>query len=170
VAGFPPPGTLTLTWRYSQISTDIVFKVYSTTNLGTPISKWPVYTNLTSRSCVIPVLPGNRFFAVSASNITTRVESPFGQCPLVLRPTPAVASNLPPQPRTITLTWNYPQMSPDIVFKIYSSTNLGTPVSKWPVYTNLTSTSCVIPVLPGNRFFAVTASNMATRTESAFGR
>jgi hypothetical protein len=82
----------------------------------------------------------------------------------------SLAGIIPPQPKTLILKWNYSPMSTDIVFKVYSSTNLSSPCWKWPVYTNLTTTSCVIQISPGARFFAVTASNMTTQTESAFAQ
>jgi hypothetical protein len=84
--------------------------------------------------------------------------------------TTSLAATLPPQPKTVTLVWNYPQASPDIVFRIYSTTNLAMPLSKWPVYTNLTTTSCVVQVSPGSRFFTVSASNTVTGSESFSSR
>jgi hypothetical protein len=162
--GVPPaPKTLVLTWSYPQMSTSLVFKVYSSTNLAVPIRKWPVYTNVTTRSCPVQIDSGSRFFAVTASNKTLRTESAY-------LASARLAVVLPPQPKTVTLKWNYPQLTPDIVFKVYSSTNLAMPLSKWPIYTNLTTTSCVVQVFPGNRFFTVSASNTTTRTESRFSR
>src|SRR6476646_3020510 len=75
-----------------------------------------------------------------------------------------------PPPKTLLLKWDYTQVSPDIVFNVYSTTNLGVPIKKWTRYTNVTTTSCVVQVQPGNRFFAVTASNTVSRLESAYGR
>jgi hypothetical protein len=82
----------------------------------------------------------------------------------------SMAAVIPPPPKTLTLRWNYPQISPDIVFNVYSSPNLSVPVKKWPVYTNVTTTSCVVRVAPGSQFFTVTASNKVSRLESAYSR
>jgi len=84
----------------------------------------------------------------------------------------SMAAVIPPPPKTLTLRWNYPQMSPDVVFNVYSSTSLGVPVKQWPAYTNVTTTSCVVRIVPGlgSRYFAVTASNKVSRLESAYSR
>ena len=166
MAALPPsePKILILKWKYSQVSTDTVFNVYSTTNLAVPMAKWPIYTNVTVRSWMTPIYPGKRFFAVKASNTTLRTESAF------LAPSASLATAPPPPSTNLTLSWNYPQTSPDIVFTVYSSTNLATPLGKWPVYTNVATTSCVVRIAPGNHFFTVKASNVIARTESTFAR
>src|SRR5262245_5962019 len=82
----------------------------------------------------------------------------------------SLAGFVPPQSKTLILKWNYSQMSTDIVFKVYSTTNLASPVWKWPVYTNIATTSCVVQMLPGNHYFAVTASNTTLHTESTFSQ
>jgi hypothetical protein len=166
MAALPPsqPKNFVLKWNYSQVSTNIIYNVYSSTNLALPMGKWPLYTNVTGKSWVTPIYPGNRFFAVKASNTVLRTQSPF------LASSAALATVPPPRSTNLTLTWNYPQTSPDIVFTVYSTTNLATPLKKWPVYTNVTSTSCVVRIVPGNHYFTVTASNTIMRTESTFAR
>jgi hypothetical protein len=71
---------------------------------------------------------------------------------------------LPPQ--KVTLTWEYPISSPDIVFNVYHTTDLAAGAKGWTFLTNVTAKSCTLPVLPGNHFFTVTASNRITRLES----
>jgi hypothetical protein len=76
----PPPGkTVTLIWDYPEISTNIVFNVYETTNLSLPMTRWKIVTNVRMLSCVLPVRNGAHFFAVTASNIATGLESDFAR-------------------------------------------------------------------------------------------
>ena len=69
-------------------------------------------------------------------------------------------------PSTVTLIWDYPQPSADIVFNVYQSTNAAASLSKWKVATNVTVTTCTLPIQPGNCFYTVTASNKVTKLES----
>jgi hypothetical protein len=72
----PPSKTVTLTWNYSQPSSNIVFNVYGTTNLSVPCSKWGLLTNSAATSCVVPAPDDVHFYTVTASNVVTGMESP----------------------------------------------------------------------------------------------
>lgn len=73
---------------------------------------------------------------------------------------------LPGQLRnSVTLAWDgYPpgELSTNLTFKVYSSTNPAVPLTNWQVFTNVvgTNTSVVIVMQPEQRFFFVTASNL----------
>ena len=60
---------------------------------------------------------------------------------------------------TITLYWDYPPalLSPDLTFKIYSSTDM----INWVNFTNVvgTNTEITIPITASRMFFTATASN-----------
>jgi hypothetical protein len=73
----------------------------------------------------------------------------------------------PPVVKTITLTWDYPQMSTEIVFNVYHSTSLMIPIKEWSLITNVINQSCVLAMQEGAHFFSVTASNLTTRMESS---
>jgi hypothetical protein len=77
----------------------------------------------------------------------------------------ASAVILPPGKR-VTLSWNYSQISPEIVFNVYASTNLAAPARNWTLLTNVTALSCALPAVSPNQFFTVTASNTVTGRES----
>lgn len=66
--------------------------------------------------------------------------------------------------QSITLYWTYPQseLSTNLTFNIYSSTDVGVPVPSWPLFTNVSglSTNITVPLTPQARFFYVTASNL----------
>ncbi|HHY85022.1 MAG TPA: hypothetical protein GYA07_05740 [Verrucomicrobia bacterium] len=62
-------------WEYPISSPDIVFNVYHTTNLALPKWKWTLVTNVSGRSCMLIVQPGQHFFTVTASNKATGLES-----------------------------------------------------------------------------------------------
>ena len=53
----------------------LVFNVYQTTNFMAPRSQWSVVTNVTTTSCVLPVVDGPHFFTVSVSNTVTGLET-----------------------------------------------------------------------------------------------
>lgn len=64
----------------------------------------------------------------------------------------------------VTLAWDpYPtnQISPDLVLKVYSSTNATAPLSTWPLLTtvNPTNSTVTLPTDAQQRFFVMTASN-----------
>lgn len=79
---------------------------------------------------------------------------------------PSHAVILPPPTKTITLMWDYPQLDPEIVFNVYSTTNIAAPVSQWSVVTNVKQLSCSLPLQDGNRFFTVSASNTVSGLET----
>lgn len=67
-------------------------------------------------------------------------------------------------PTQVTLKWDqYPtnQISPDLVFKIYSHTNIAVPFTNWPVVKTVAGTnlSTTFPMQPAARYFVLTASN-----------
>lgn len=65
---------------------------------------------------------------------------------------------------TVTLQWDqYPtnQITPDLILKIYSSTNATAPLSTWPLIAtvNPTNTTATLPIDTHQRFYTMTASN-----------
>ena len=80
----------------------------------------------------------------------------------------AVIAVILPPTKTIKLTWEYPQLDPQIVFKVYQSTNLTIPMEQWIVVTNVTGLSCVLPMNSETCFYTVVASNIVTGMQSAF--
>jgi hypothetical protein len=75
----PPEKTVTLVWSYPEMSTNIVFNIYEATNLAVPMTRWRIVTNVRTLSCILPVGEGAHFFAVTASNIVTGLESDFAR-------------------------------------------------------------------------------------------
>lgn len=69
-AGISPIGRIRLDWDYppNEITTDIVFRVYSSTNITIPITNWMVLTNVTTNEAHLTISPGRTFFYVTASN------------------------------------------------------------------------------------------------------
>ncbi len=70
----------------------------------------------------------------------------------------------PGQMRTnATLRWTYPtnELSTNLLFKLYSTTNISSPVSTWPLFVTVmgTNTQVTIPIVTEQRFFTMTASN-----------
>lgn len=65
----------------------------------------------------------------------------------------------------LTLRWSYPanELSTNLLFKFYSSTNIAQPVASWPLYATTigTNLSLVVPVnaAEGQRYFVGTSSN-----------
>jgi hypothetical protein len=64
----------------------------------------------------------------------------------------------------VRLQWDYPtnDLSEDLWFNLYSTTNIAAPLSTWPMVTNFVGTSTVATVsVPWGekRFFTVIASN-----------
>jgi hypothetical protein len=53
-----------------------------------------------------------------------------------------------------------------LVFNVYQTTNLMVPMRQWTVATNVTTTSCSLPILPGAYFFTVSVSNTVTGLET----
>ena len=68
---------------------------------------------------------------------------------------------LPPAPRTIVLSWDYPaeELTPDISFNVYHSSDISIPIRNWQVITNVPAPdlSVSLTVKSGAHFFAITA-------------
>lgn len=66
-------------------------------------------------------------------------------------------------PKTVRLIWTYPadEVTPELGFVIFSSTNIAIPLTNWLVLTNApgTSRSLVITAVPGKNYFAMKATN-----------
>ena len=64
-------------------------------------------------------------------------------------------------PTLITLAWDYTvsDITPDMIFKIYHSTDVA--ATNWPLMTNVSppALSVQLTILPGAHFFYATASN-----------
>lgn len=54
----------------TELSTNLTFKVYSTTNITQPVTNWPVLLTVvgTNASITIPMTAQQRFFVITASN------------------------------------------------------------------------------------------------------
>ena len=65
--------------------------------------------------------------------------------------------------KSVRILWTYAvaMQTPDLVFKLYHSTNLGVAVKKWPLLTNVPGTlrSVTVPINQPQEFFILTASN-----------
>jgi hypothetical protein len=65
-------GHLRLAWSYdtNQLSTNLSFNIYGSTNLAQPVSSWPILTNVigTNTSCDLWLTPAQYFFVGTASN------------------------------------------------------------------------------------------------------
>jgi hypothetical protein len=75
--------------------TEMVYKVYSSTNLATPVKSWAVLTNVLATTpgtnlitAVVPAKETAQFFTVTASDTKTGLESDFSNW-LGLSPVPA---------------------------------------------------------------------------------
>jgi hypothetical protein len=75
---------------------------------------------------------------------------------------------VPPPEKTMVLSWDYSELNPDVVFTIYHSEDPSLPRESWSVLTNVLATSCVVPLQPGEHYFAVTASNIVSGLKSGF--
>lgn len=69
-----------------------------------------------------------------------------------------------PSPQNIILAWDtYPaaELTPDLTFKLYTSTDISVPLANWTVIRTVpgTNTQVTISVIPGRQFFYLTASN-----------
>lgn len=76
---------------------------------------------------------------------------------------------------TLTADYDTNSISADLSFNLYHSTNIALPTGSWPVLTNVLYPACmvngtnvqiVLPILPGQHFYLLTASN--SFGESAF--
>lgn len=63
---------------------------------------------------------------------------------------------------TVTLAWEYPELSTNNTFNLYYSTNLTVSLTNWAMLTNVAGTnlSVTIAVQPVDTFFYVTCSNI----------
>lgn len=86
--------------------------------------------------------------------------------PMTVTRTEAHASAVVPGPVTPTpvrLSWTFPtnRETPDMIFKVYHSFNLGVPVSQWGVLTNIPGSlrSLSLTAFYPAEWFTLTASN-----------
>jgi len=79
-------------------------------------------------------------------------------------------SALPPE-KKIRLSWNFPleRQTPDLVFKVYHSTNLSIPLRLWAALTNIPGTLRSVEILAdkSQEFYIVTASNYLGESDYA---
>lgn len=65
---------------------------------------------------------------------------------------------------SITLEWEYPpeELTTNLTFYVYASTNLSTPLTNWPKVATVSGTnlSVVIPMTAQARYFVMTSSNL----------
>lgn len=91
---------------------------------------------------------------------TNRLIKLFGNTLII---TNILTAAIAPQQK-IRLAYDYPtnELSTNLTFKLYESTNLNTPLNEWKVLTNVIGTNTYIDLLvvPGQHFFALTSSNM----------
>src|SRR5262245_3460623 len=64
----------------------------------------------------------------------------------------ATPASIQPQERTIRILWSYAvsRQTPDLVFKVYHSTNLGVAMRNWPLLTNVPGAARSV-TLPANQ-------------------
>jgi len=64
---------------------------------------------------------------------------------------------------SITIEWEYPpeELSTNLTFYVYSSTNVSTPLTNWPRLATVTGTnlSVTVPMTAQARYFVMTSSN-----------
>lgn len=65
--------------------------------------------------------------------------------------------------KNITLSWGFPvaELTTNISFNVYSTTNIILPLPLWPLVTNVSGlkSNVTIPIHPGITFYCVTATN-----------
>ena len=68
-----------------------------------------------------------------------------------------------PPSKTVKIGWSFPinLETPDLVFKVYHSTDLGVPINRWALLTNIPGTNRAADLAADQprEFFVVTASN-----------
>lgn len=76
-----------------------------------------------------------------------------------------------PPSKTVTIGWTYPVQleTPDLVFKVYQSTNLGLPIREWALLTNIpgSSRTAILGADHPQQFFLMTASNSLGESDFA---
>lgn len=64
----------------------------------------------------------------------------------------------------VLLSWTYPtnELSTNLTFYVFSTTNASLAITNWPQLTNVvgTNTSVQFNMVPGQQFFSIRASNM----------
>lgn len=62
--------TFSIGYPANELSTNLFFKFYSTTNLALPVTQWPVYALVPATNLIItlPIDANQRLFVVTASN------------------------------------------------------------------------------------------------------
>jgi DNA-binding CsgD family transcriptional regulator len=93
--GIPLRNSVTFLWNYpaSELSTNLTFRIYASSDVIVPSTNWTVLTNVvgTNLQVTVPMQPTNLFFFITASNL-------WGEGP----PSAVVAT--PPPPRNGSLT------------------------------------------------------------------
>lgn len=83
---------VTLAWDYPTNELfGVTFRVKMTLHLNTPFTNWMTLTETTNTTVKLEMVPNVYFFAVTASNFWSRVESPFSN--IVYTP-PQVRTNV----------------------------------------------------------------------------
>ena len=69
--------TLTADWDTNVTSADLVFKVYTSSDVASPLTNWTVLTNVSWPGCMtngtnivvnVPLTPGQHYYFMTASN------------------------------------------------------------------------------------------------------
>jgi hypothetical protein len=144
-----PTKRIQLQWNFplNRQTPDMVFKVYHSTTLAKPVKQWALLTNIPAiyRSVYLPADKPQEFFTVTVSNF-------LGELDL-----------FDPPPRKIRMGWQYPLhlQTPDLVFKVYHTTNFSKSLQQWSLLTNVPGIwrSVDLPADKPQEFFAITASN-----------
>jgi len=93
--------------------------------------------------------------ALQASAGAETLQSPRGAETFAVAP--------PPTAKKVQLSWQFPAslQTPDLIFKVYHSTNLGVPLRLWAVLTNVPGSSRTVDLLADKAvdFYTLTASN-----------
>jgi len=83
----PPNGHVKISWDYdpNELSTNLFFILYETTNITTPLTNWTVLTNMVGTNTYgqFDVVPGEHYFVAQASNFwgETSITSAPGHTP-----------------------------------------------------------------------------------------
>ena len=111
------------------------------------------------QDCGVALMPRSRRCSMHAVQARRRCALLLWCGPLALA---ALAAGLNPSGR-VRLAWDYPtnELSTNLVFRLYTSTNSMLEATNWTVLTNVVGTnlSVDIRIVPGERFFFLTASN-----------
>lgn len=93
-----------LGWEYTNtVSSDLSFRIYSTTNVALPLTSWPLFTNLYSTNLTIKTIgitnsisfffqqiPQQQYFAVKTYSAFYNLESDFSN--VTNTPAPPISS------------------------------------------------------------------------------